>query len=79
MKIINFSKIIAAYDLKVGSYTELNDLVKLHEYQRSRSSHSIFKLKFCFFSKTVGLLETKYHVKASGNSERKIIQLGLLT
>ena len=27
----------AAYDLKVGCYTELNDLMKLHEYQRSRS------------------------------------------
>ena len=32
-----FSKTIAAYDLKVGSYTELNDFMKLHEYQRSRS------------------------------------------
>ena len=28
-----FSKTIAAY---VGSYTALNDLMKLHEYQRSR-------------------------------------------
>ena len=27
-----FSKTIAAYDLKIGSYTELNDLMKLHEY-----------------------------------------------
>ena len=29
VKIIYFSKIITAYDLKVGSYTELNDLMKL--------------------------------------------------
>ena len=35
MKII-FSKTITAYDLKVGNYTELNDLMKLHEYQRSK-------------------------------------------
>ena len=32
MKIIHRLKTIAAYDLKVGSYTELNDLMKLHEY-----------------------------------------------
>ena len=37
MKILDFPKTIAAYDLKVASYTELNDLIKLHEYQRSRS------------------------------------------
>ena len=38
MKIVYYlSKTIAAYDLKVVSYTELNDLMKLHEYQRSRS------------------------------------------
>ena len=54
VKIIYFSKTIAAYDLKVGSYTKLNDLMKLHEYRKSRSlfdppqGHSIFKLKFCF-------------------------------
>ena len=37
VKIIYFSKTVAAYDLKVGSYTDLNDLMKLQEYQRSRS------------------------------------------
>ena len=43
MKIIYCSKTIAAYDLKVGSYTELNDLMKLHEYQRSGSLFDIPK------------------------------------
>ena len=32
-----FSKTIAAFYLKVGKSIELNDLMKLHEYQRSRS------------------------------------------
>ena len=64
MKIINFSKIIAAYDLKVGSYTELNDLVKLHEYQRSRSGHSIFKLKFCFFLKNCGVIRNQISLES---------------
>ena len=32
-----FSKIIAAYDLKVCRCIELNDLMKLNEYQRSKS------------------------------------------
>ena len=31
VKIIYFSKTVAAYDLKVCRYTELNDLMKLHE------------------------------------------------
>ena len=35
MKIIYFSKTIAAYDLAVGRCIELNELMKLHEYQRS--------------------------------------------
>ena len=70
MKIIYFSKTIAAYDLKVGRCIELIDLINLHEYQKSSHSltfakgHSVFKLKsFFVFSKTVELFETKYHVK----------------
>ena len=37
MKIIYFSKTIAAFNLKVSRCIELNDLMKLHEYQWSRS------------------------------------------
>ena len=47
-------------------------------YLTFHKGHSIFKIKFCF-SQTVWLFETKYHVKASGSSERKNIQLGLVT
>ena len=32
-----FTKLIAAYDLKVGTCIDLNDLLDLHEYPRSRS------------------------------------------
>ena len=34
VKIIYFSKTVAAYYLKVGICVELNDLMKLYEYQR---------------------------------------------
>ena len=70
MKIIHFSKTVAAYDFKVGRCIELNVLMKLHEYQRSRSLKS-------FFSKNVELFETKYHVKGFGSTEMKIYTNGL--
>ena len=46
---------IAAISLKVGLYIQINELMKLNEYQRSRSlfdalatDHSDFKIKTCF-------------------------------
>ena len=33
VKIIYFSETIAVYDIKVGRCTELNNFMKLHEYQ----------------------------------------------
>ena len=53
MKIIYFLEIIAALGLKVASSIQLNELMKLSEYQRSRlfltlvKGHSDFKVK-CF-------------------------------
>ena len=35
------SKTIAAYNLEVGRYIKLNDLMKLHKFQRSRSLFGI--------------------------------------
>ena len=70
MKIIYFSKTVAAYDLKGGRCIELNDLMKLFEYQKSRSLFDRGQKSLCFqplilfFSKTVELFETRYHVKA---------------
>ena len=62
------SKIIffEAYDLKPGRCIELNDLMKLYEYQMSRSTTP----KVTPFSNLnfVLLFETKYHLKSSGSS-----------
>ena len=83
MKIIYVLKTISVYDLKVGCYTELIYLIELHEYQTSRSLFDLpqsslhFQTKILFFSKTVGLFETKYRVKASGGSERNKLSTGL--
>ena len=73
VKIIYFSKTITAYYLQVSGCIDLNNLMKLHEYQRStslfdlRQMSLLFQPYILFFSqKTVGLFETKYPVKASG-------------
>ena len=76
-----FSKSIAAYDLKVGRCIELNILMNLHQYKRSMSFFdlspvSVFKVK-SFFSKTVELFETKYHVNDFGSTEIIIYTNGL--
>ena len=56
MKIIYFSKTIAAYDLKVGRCIEQNDPMNLHKYQKGQGhsltftkGHSVLKLKSFFF------------------------------
>ena len=36
-KQIDFSETIVVYDLKVGRCSQLNEYMKLYEYQRSRS------------------------------------------
>ena len=42
-EIIYYLKTIAAYDLKVGRCIGLNDLMKLHDYCRSRSLCNLVK------------------------------------
>ena len=39
--------------------------------------HLVFKLKTLFYSKTVGLLETKYHVKVCRSTGMKIYANGI--
>ena len=57
MKIIYFLETIAALGLKVARSIQLNEFMKLGEYQRSRSffdlgqRHSDFKVKTCFSQK----------------------------
>ena len=77
MKLIYFSKTIAAYDLKVCRCIELNDLINLHEYQKSRlffdrCKRSLFSNLNIFFSKPVEIFETKYRVKDFGSTQMKI-------
>ena len=37
VKTLDFSEIIVVYDIKVGRCSQLNEFMKCHEYQRSRS------------------------------------------
>ena len=54
VKTMDFSEIIVVYDIKVGRCSQLNEYMKLYEYQRSRSfidlgrnhSDSIFLILF---------------------------------
>ena len=70
MKIIYFLETIAALGLKVASSIQLNEFMKLSEYQRSRSFFDLdqkslrFQSLNLFFSKTVGSFGTKIHMKA---------------
>ena len=59
-----FLEIIAAIGLKVGLNNQMNELMKLNEYQRSRSlyltlaiGHSDFKIKSCFSQKLLSHLK----------------------
>ena len=53
-------KTIAAIDLKVGINIQINELMKLNEYQRSRSffdlgqRHSALEIKPCFSQEQSG-------------------------
>ena len=37
VKTVDFSEIIVVYDIKVGRCSQLNEYMKLYQYQRSRS------------------------------------------
>ena len=70
VKIIYFLETIAALGLKVASSIQLNEFMKLSEYQRSRSFFDLdqkslrFQSLNLFFSKTVGSFGTKIQMKA---------------
>ena len=69
VKTMDFSETIVVYDITVGRCSQLNEYMKLYEYQRSRSfidlgpnlSDSIF-LNFVV-SITTGPIEAKCHVE----------------
>ena len=66
-KTMDFSETIVVYDIKVGRCSQLNEDMKLYEYQRSRSvidlCPNLSDSMFLNFSITTGPIETKYHVE----------------
>ena len=87
MKIICFLETIAALGLKVAWSIQLNELMKLSEYQRSRSFFDLgerslrFQSLNLFLAETVGRFGTKIHMKAWGRIGMKIYinELGHMT
>ena len=67
MKTMDFSEIIAVYDIKVGRCSQINEYVKLYEYQRSRSfivqGHSDSTFSNFFSSKNTRPIEAIFHVQ----------------
>ena len=67
MKIMYYFESITAIGLKVGIYIQINELMKLNEYQRSRSlfdlghrSLRFQKIKTCFSGKLLSHLEPNF-------------------
>ena len=77
-EIMYYLEFIAAIGLKVGSNIQMNELMKLNEYQKSRSLFDLgqrslrFQNKILFFSEAVESFQTKFHMKAYGCMEMKI-------
>ena len=73
-----YLEIIAAIGLKVGSNIQMNELMKLNEYQSSRSIFDLgqrslrFQNYILFFSETVESFRTKFLMKAYGCMGMKI-------
>ena len=67
---MDISETVVVYDIKVGKCSQLNEYMKLYEYQRSRSfidlgpnlSDSIF-LNFFFSSITTRPIEAKFYME----------------
>ena len=56
MKTVDFLETIAACDLNIGSCKQLNDLIKVYEYSRSRSFLDFGPRSFtCFSQKQLDL------------------------
>ena len=58
MKTVDFSKTIEACDLKVGRYRQLNDFMKVCEYQRSRSFLDLGPRSFTYKNSNLIFSET---------------------
>ena len=82
VKTMDFSETIVVYDIKVGICSQLNEYMKLYEYQRSRSlidlgpnpSDSTF-LNF-FSSITNKPIEAKFHMESPWDEGTKVCSNG---
>ena len=82
VKTMDFSETIAVYDIKIGRCSQLNENMKLYEYQRSRSftdlgpnlSDSIF-LNF-FSSITTWPIEAKFYMEPAWDGGTKAYSNG---
>ena len=79
-----FLEIIVVYDIKVGRWSQLNEYMKLYEFQRSRSftdlspSHSDLIFSNFFSSTTTKPIDAnKFHVKPSWDGGTKVPSNGL--
>ena len=69
------------YDIKVGSCSQLNEYMKLYEYQRSRSfielgpNHSDSIFLYFFSSITAWPIEAKFYVQSHWVREQKFVQI----
>ena len=86
---MDFSETIVVCDIKVGRWCQLNENMKLYEYQRSRSfidlgpSHSSDSIFSNFFSSvTARPIEAKFHValpwKVSSNGLSHITKMAAM-
>ena len=67
---MNFSKNILVYDIKVGRCNQLNEYMKLYEYQRSRSFNDFRPRSLRL--ETPRPIEAKYHVGPPWDEEMKV-------
>ena len=77
VKTMDFSETIVVYDIKVGRCNQLNNYMKLYEYQRSKSLIDFGQnlsepINLNFFSSIyTRLIETKFHVEPPWDGETK--------
>ena len=75
---MDFSETIVVCDIKVGRCSQLNEYMKLHEYQRSRSfidlgpNHSDSIFSNFFFLETAWSIEAKFYVEPPWNGGTKV-------
>ena len=80
---MDFSETIVVYDVKVGKCcNELNDYIKLYEYQRSRSFTDLgprsprFNILFFFSLETAKPIEAKFHLYPPWDEGTKVCSNG---